>query len=340
MRWCAVLSLVLLAGCWRPVPPVETRWLVMGTFAAASVPATQRAELPVLESKAADIYNGIETLLSTYREASLLSEVNRLAGSGKSLELPDVVRPLMDQTLRLTRESGGAFSPLVGPLMEAWGFRKDGVPARPPQLAPVMALLNPADIGYEKGRLELKRPGQKLELGAIAKGYAVDLVYTEYRRSGVSNALVNLGGNLRAIGVSGSGPNGWRTGVRNPFNEEETAGSFVLRDGEAVATSGNYERFVEIDGVKYAHIMDARSGLPVRGIAGVTVVAPTGMIADGLSTSLFVLGPEAGVELLKKYPGCAVCWIPDERPMRMIVNRRFLEIFTPSVSVKMSVVGN
>lgn len=340
MRWRAVLGLLLLAGCWQPAPPAETRWLVMGTFAAASVPAAQRVELPGLEAKAADIYNGIETLLSTYRTASLLSEVNRLAGSGAAVDVPEVLRPLMDQTLRLTRDSGGAFSPLVGPLMEAWGFRKDAVPARPPAIAPVMELLNPADLVYEKGRLQLKRAGQKLDLGAIAKGYAVDLVYTEYRRSGVSNALVNLGGNLRAIGVSGSGPDGWRTGVRNPFNTEETVGSFVLHEGEAVATSGNYEQFVEIDGVKYAHIMDARTGLPVRGMAGVTVVAPSGMIADGLSTALFVLGPEAGVQLLKKYPGCAVCWIPDERPMRMIVNRKFLEIFTPTVSVKLSVVGN
>ena len=125
-----------------------------------------------------------------------------------------------------------------------------------------------------------------------------------------TNTLIDLGGNLRAMGEAAPGRGGWRTGIRNPFDNSLVA-LFLMRDGEAVATSGNYERFTEIDGVRYAHIMDPRTGLPVTGMAGTTVVAPDAMTADALSTTLFILGPQKGAELLRLHPGCEALWIPD-----------------------------
>jgi thiamine biosynthesis lipoprotein len=100
-------------------------------------------------------------------------------------------------------------------------------------------------------------------------------------------------------------------------------GTVVLREGEAAATSGNYERFVVLDGVRYAHIMDPRSGRPVTGVAGVTVIAPTAMQADALSTTLFVLGPEAGLRLLATFPGCQALWVLDEQPVRTVASPGF-----------------
>ena len=143
-----------------------------------------------------------------------------------------------------------------------------------------------------------------MDLGAVAKGFAVDRAWEAL--GGKIDLLLDLGGNLRAFGGN------WRTGVRNPFEQDKLAAAFDLRPGEAVATSGNYERFVERDGVRYSHILDARTGKPTTGIAGVTVVAASAMLADGLSTTLFVLGPEAGMEFLERhYPGTAALWIPD-----------------------------
>ena len=143
-----------------------------------------------------------------------------------------------------------------------------------------------------------------VDLGAVAKGFAVDRAWEAL--GGKLDLLLDLGGNLRAFGGN------WRTGVRNPFDSDKLAAAFDLRPGEAVATSGNYERFVERDGVRYSHILDARTGKPTTGIAGVTVVAASAMLADGLSTTLFVLGPEAGMDFLERhYPGTAALWIPD-----------------------------
>ena len=123
--------------------------------------------------------------------------------------------------------------------------------------------------------------------------------------------LVDLGGNLRAVRGS------WRTGVRNPFGEGYAA-VVTLAAGESVATSGNYERFVERDGVRYSHILDGRTGEPVSGIAGVTVVTPPALgatLADGLSTTLFVLGPKEGARFLREhaeaYGAAQALWIPD-----------------------------
>ena len=147
-----------------------------------------------------------------------------------------------------------------------------------------------------------------VDLGAVAKGFAVDRAW-EILDGG--DLLLDLGGNLRARGGR------WRTGVRNPFTPGETAATFDLADGEAAATSGNYERFTVRDGKRVSHILDARSGRPVEGTAGVTVVAASAMLADGLSTALFLLGPEKGCEFLRRhYPGTAALWLPDtpERP--------------------------
>ncbi|MBR4652128.1 MAG: FAD:protein FMN transferase [Kiritimatiellae bacterium] len=142
-----------------------------------------------------------------------------------------------------------------------------------------------------------------VDLGAVAKGFAVDRAW-ELLEEG--DMLLDLGGNLRAKGGS------WHTGVRNPFSSGAYAATFDLRDGEAVATSGSYERFVERDGKRFSHILDARTGQPVAGIAGVTVLAASAMLADGLSTTLFVLGPDAGIAFLEShYPGTAALWIPD-----------------------------
>ena len=155
------------------------------------------------------------------------------------------------------------------------------------------------------------------DLGAIAKGFAVDAACRTLSPDiPCAGLLVDLGGNLRAVRGS------WRTGVRNPFGDGYAA-VVTLTDGESVATSGNYERFVERDGVRYSHILDGRTGEPVSGIAGVTVVTPAALgatLADGLSTTLFVLGPKEGARFLREhaeaYGAAQALWIPDtpEKP--------------------------
>ena len=254
----------------------------MGTVAALSFRGESDDRYEVREA-VAGVYDRINSKLSAWDENS---ELSRFARGGKDdLSLvSDDMRPCYECAFRLARDSGNAFNPRLGAKLRELGFTRMS----------------------------------NVDLGAIAKGFAVDMAYGELVDTGYAKRpndgalLIDLGGNLRSVAGK------WRTGVRNPFAAMDEslpphAAIIVLTNGEAVATSGNYERFVERDGRRISHILDGRTGQPVEGIAGVTVLADSAMMADGLSTTLFVLGPKAGLEFLAMHhPGTAALWIPDD----------------------------
>ena len=220
-------------------------------------------------------YERMESLLSAWNPDSELSRLSREGGTNWIGRVSPEVADCYRMALTLAERSGRAFNPWIGAKLR--------------------------ELGFSHGQ-----HFADFDLGAIAKGFAVDAAWLELTRAfGTSDLLIDLGGNLRVVGGA------WRTGVRNPFGPGYAA-TLVLTNGEAVATSGNYERFVERNGVRYSHILDGRTGEPTTGIAGVTVVAPSAALADGLSTTLFVLGPEEGTRFLSKWhPGVQALWIPD-----------------------------
>ena len=327
-RPCAILSFVaatalLLAAC-RPAPPAPVRleWLTMGTVAA--VQCADAAAAPHVRDLAQRTFQSLDNDLSAWNPASTLCAVNAAAGAPRPVAVSHDFAAVLQAALGFCADSEGAFNPLIGPVMQAWGFNGGALhPVCPAEedLVALLARTHWHDIHLTTGAqatVRLALPGMQLDLGAIAKGYAVDLAWERLKAAGHTNLLIDLGGNLRALGEAAPGRGGWRTGVRNPFQAHALAGKFLMRDGEAVATSGNYERFVEIDGLRYAHIMDGRTGQPVTGMAGVTVIAPDAATADALSTALFILGPQRGVALLRTRPGCEALWIPDT-PERLTV---------------------
>jgi len=151
-------------------------------------------------------------------------------------------------------------------------------------------------------------------LGGIAKGYAIDLALNKLKEAGVKKGLVNSGGN---IGFLGSAPNNkkWVVGVKNPYNLSTLIGSLKVSEG-AVATSGNYENYFMMNGKRYSHILDPRTGWPVEGILSVTVIAPSGIDADALSTTLFVMGPKKGM-LLAEELGAKVLYVLEKEENQM-----------------------
>ncbi len=288
----------------------------MGTIAA--VQCADHAAAPNARNIAQNAFDDLDRELSAWKSDSALADVNRAAGTDRPVAVSPVFATVLRAALDICKESEGAFNPLIGPVMHAWGFNgADSRPAEPDEneLLAALARANWQAVALRStptsATVQLRDAGMQLDLGAIAKGYAVDLAWTRLKAANHTNLLIDLGGNLRAIGEAAPGRGGWRTGVRNPFAENAIIGMFLMRDGEAVATSGNYERFVEIAGIRYAHIMDGHTGHPVTGIAGTTVIAPDAMTADALSTTLFILGPQKGVELLRNHPGCEALWIPD-----------------------------
>ena len=310
-------GLLLLSACGPSRPePLRIQWLTMGTVAA--VQCADHAAAPQARDLSQAAFDDIDRELSSWKSDSALAAVNRAAGTGQPVPLSPAFAKVLGAALAMCKASDGAFNPLIGPVMLAWGFNgADPRPAQPGDAelnaAAALADWRAVTLTSQAGSAAVSLPaaGMRLDLGAIAKGYAVDLAWERLKAAGHTNLLIDLGGNLRAIGEAAPGRGGWRTGVRNPFAKDDLIGMFLMRDGEAVATSGNYERFVEIGGVRYAHIMDSRTGKPVTGMAGTTVIAPDAMTADALSTTLFVLGPQKGAELLRAHPGCEALWIPD-----------------------------
>ena len=317
-----------------PQPPERLEWPVMGTTAAVSTPAASAQDLPALRAPVEEAFAEINAHFSIFQPESDLSRANRAAGNGEFVTLSPDVADVLRVALRLSRDSGGVFDPTIGPLMAAWGFRGGSVRKEPvpEELADARTLVGWNHILWDataSNRIRLNLPGMRLDLGGIAKGYAVDVGYNRLLQAGFTNFMVDLGGNLRVHGEAAPGRGGWRTGIRHPFEAGEIVGTLLLTNGESVATSGNYERFVEFNGHHYAHIMDPRTGRPAEGVAGVTVLAPSGLQCDGLSATLFILGPEAGQKFLAQRPGCEACWIPDRKPLRLFATPGFACRFTP-----------
>jgi thiamine biosynthesis lipoprotein len=198
--------------------------------------------------------------------------------------------------------TGGAFDMTVGPVVELYGL-KGGEPALPTggQLAGALE-----KVGWEKVLLDRADTtvtltgGAQIDLAGIGKGYAVDRSVEILRGRGIRSALVNLGGNIYAIGTPPR-REGWTIGIRDPESRDGIVGKLTICE-EGVATSGNYENFVVIGEKRYGHIIDPRSGTTVDSVLGVTVISRTAMAADALSTALFVMGPEESARLALKEP--------------------------------------
>jgi len=324
------------AGCRQRQPPVRKTWLTMGTFASVTVPADDARRLEKVLPALTNLTASVAADLTVYDPESDLSRLNAAAGEEAFQRVsPHTVR-MIEASRRIAALTDGAFDPTVAPLVEMWGFNTGAPPARMPsadRIDRVLARVGLEHVSVSNGMARIRTAGVAMDFGGIAKGYGVDLCYDMLRDAGIENMMVNIGGNLR-VGGRPEAARPWRIGVRDPFDNNRLLGTLSLFDGDAVATSGHYERFVTIAGRRYAHIIDPRTGRPVAGMAGVTVVDRAGVAADGLSTALFVLGPDALPAVLDKRPALCAALVPDVRPPSLIATPAFLDRFTPAARVR------
>jgi len=293
-----ICGLFLSTGCETTPPPVvEREQILMGTTVSISIAGVDADHAHRAADRAFGEIRRIEAIMSTYRPESEISQVNAAAGKSWTSISPEL-RFVIEAGLRFGELSAGAFDITVKPLIGIWHIEKGGRPPRQEAIDALLPLVNYHAVQIDaKGRVRLRKPGMAFVLGGIAKGYAVDRAIEVLRNEGVENAIVNAGGDLRAIGRrSLSRP--WRVGIRDPRRRNERMADLSLTD-RAVATSGDYERFYIYQGVRYHHILDPRTGRPARGCRSVTVIAPRAMEADALATAAFVLGPEKGRTLLQ-----------------------------------------
>jgi thiamine biosynthesis lipoprotein len=297
----------------------------MGTFAnVAIVCADSTAAAPIAAAAHLAFYRA-DSLMSNWTETSEVARINREADTAPVIVHPEVAT-VIAEAIRVGRESDGAFDITVEPLVRAWGFL-DGRPRVPSDDAAREAFdrvgMRWLDFDAATRSLRFGKKGVRIDLGGIAKGYGVDAAAEELQARRVTDALVDLSGNMLAIGHPVERDR-WKIGIRDPRGGVVYFATISLRDC-AVATSGIYEQFVAKDGKRYGHIMDPRTGRTADGLISVTVVAPTAMAADAWGTALFVLGPKDGkakareiteiaAVLVEPGDGVDVVWV--EEPLR------------------------
>ena len=257
--------------------------------------------------------NRLDYLMSNYKEESELSKVNKNAAS-EPTTCDNELAYVIEQSLQYSDITDGAFDITIGPLMKKWGFFKEQgrIPGKEELKSALESVSYKNIIIEERVKKSLFRDpsivktiyfrnsGTQIDLGGIGKGYAVDMATRVLKGNGINSALINFAGNIYAYGAP-PGKDSWVIGLQHPRKSEGLLGSFEIRD-KAVSTSGDYEKFFTIDGERYSHIIDPRTGNPVKGIVSVTIVAGNAIRADALSTGVFVLGLEKGMELIEKLP--------------------------------------
>jgi len=295
LRFFLLVCLLTLSACGNnDDKALQAKFDAFGTEIDVSLygvdEATADKTVALLEQSFSDVNNTWHAW-----HPSVLTTINKSISEGKAIAVTPDVAALINQAKTLATASNNLFNPAAGKLFALWGFNQDDwfVSHSPPSAAAINEWLSNiptmANIHINNGELSSDNPMVKIEFGGFAKGYAVDAAIAILQSLGVTNAIVNIGGDLRAIGSHGKRP--WIIGIRHPRKDGMMA-SIALKGDESIFTSGDYERFFEYEGTRYPHIIDPRTGLPARDATSVTVLHTNASEADAAATALLVAGKD------------------------------------------------
>jgi thiamine biosynthesis lipoprotein len=294
-RIVVALALAWLLGACSAPPPYRQQAYVFGTLVEVSVYGVPAAQAEAAVGAVLARFDALHRKLHAW-QPSALTDINRAFAAGRKAPVDDELAAIIRDATAISEQSGGTFNPAIGKLIALWGFQADTPPGRVPDAAAIARLVRAAprmrDVHIADGRIWSDNPDVRLDLGGYAKGYALDEAVRVLRAHGVADALVNIGGNIIALGRHGERP--WRVAIQHPRRPGPLA-TVDLLDGEAIGTSGDYQRYFEADGRRYCHLIDPRSGHPASGMQSVTVLVAgerAGTRSDALSKPLFIEGPE------------------------------------------------
>jgi len=296
MRYLFLLLFTpLILSCSPKEPLYNTQTYVFGTLVDISIYGETDARAQAVANIIINHYNTLHQRLHAW-QASEISDINAGFAEGQSKSIkPDVAKMIQEMT-KLSIQSHGTFNPAIGHLIQTWGFQSDEFKPQKIDADKIKHLVSEkpsmSDIQIANGTISSKNPAVKLDLGGYAKGYALDQGLAYLREQKIQHALINIGGNIIALGQHGNRP--WQVGIQHPRQPNAIA-SVALPSGWAIGTSGDYQRFFDLDGKRYCHIIDPKTGYPAQGIQSVTVMIPpqsdAGVRSDVTSKPIFLAQP-------------------------------------------------
>ena len=310
-RALVLLAFAALIGCradssseTAPAGIVERSRVSMGSEVHLTAwTADERAATAAFEA-VFDEFDRLDALMSVWKEGSDIEKLNRAAGD-KAVPVSAEVREVLNMARQASEWTDGKFDVTFGALSGLWKFDHDldgSIPVRADVLArlPLIDYLK-LEVDQAKGTAFLTQKGMRAHLGGIGKGYAVDRAAAIMRGRGINDFMIQSGGDLYVAGRRGDRP--WRAGIQDPRGPAGSIFASMDLSDSAFSTSGDYERFFMKDGRRFHHIIDPDSGEPAQGSRSVTIVTPRAVVADGLSTGVFILGPEKGMALIERLQG-------------------------------------
>ena len=285
--------ILTLTACSKEPPTYQEQGYVFGTLVEVSVYGETEERAKRAVASVMQEFQRLHDLLHAW-QPSALSELNAALAKGEGKQVAPEVVAMLEDAAQLATQSGNLFNPAIGSMVKLWGFHADEFkPALPDakQLAALVAAKPQThDLVFKNNQVSSRNRAVQLDLGGYAKGYALDRAATLLKQQGIHNALINIGGNVVALGQHGA--RAWRIGIQHPRQPGPIA-TLELHDGEAIGTSGDYQRYFMLGCKRYCHLIDPRSGQPVQGVQAVTVLthgARAGVLSDAASKPLFISG--------------------------------------------------
>ncbi len=303
-----ITLVIILSACFPSNPSNKTEVLLqgrtMGTSYNIKVVATQEQlnELK-LQQQIDEALKQVNQAMSTYIPSSEISQFNQ-SNSTEAIEISAGFARVLAESIRIGELTQGKLDVTVGPLVNLWGFGPEQRPETVPNdklLQETRKRIGLSNILLEGNQLSKKIPALYIDLSTIAKGYGVDIVAELIEANGFFNYLVEIGGELRVKGFKSTGEL-WAIAIEKPVSNERSVQEVIIPKDNAVATSGDYRNYFEADGERFSHIIDPATGKPIKhNLVSVTVIHPSSMTADGLSTALMVMGMEQGLAFAKDH---------------------------------------
>ena len=310
-----IFSLTFFVGCSKnnkvtsPLTRTET---LMGTVVKVTI---YDSNDPKILDKAFDRVREIEKSVSINDSGTILDEVNAYSGLSPVVVDEDTFN-IVEKGIKYSDLSNGLFDITIGPLVKLWsiGLPEARVPSQE-EIQEVLGYINYKDIELNESdnSIFLKKPNMIIDLGGIAKGYTADEVSKVLTENNVDSAIIDLGGNVYTHGTKINGDN-WNVGIQNPDSSRGDILGSIKVNNKSIVTSGTYERFIEKDGVKYHHILDPKTGYPYsNNISGISIISDKSIDGDALSTSVFAMGVEKGLEFVESQPDIDAIFITNDK---------------------------